>query len=502
MDYRTRWPASRLLVAAVAILILVCASAIGALAVALNGLTDARVRLLDQVGPGRRIVLSLDTALIDQETGVRGFALTANDDFLEPYRSGQATEREAVASARAAIAPVRPDLAADLDRIAVLMAEWRSGYAEGVVAAVRAAGWPLTDQVRANRGKELFDEVRGAVGTLKEQLDVEAADARTELDTVADQVLYLVVGLGVLLVVIIAGVAVVLHRILIRPLAGLADQVRQVSSGDFEHAVETGGPRETVMLGQDVDLMRTRILRDVEDLRRSNSELEQFAYVASHDLQEPLRKVASFCQLLERRYSGQLDERGEQYLRFAVDGAKRMQVLINDLLAFSRVGRITRERVPVDLDETVAQVLDSYSEVIERTGAQVEVADLPTVRGEASLLGGVFGNLIGNALKFHGEEPPVVRVAVERTGEFWTFTVSDNGIGIEPEYAERIFVIFQRLHHKDDYPGTGIGLAMCRKIIEYHGGAIWLDTGEDVGTTFKFTLPVVAGDEGTEDTDE
>ncbi|CCH33353.1 ATP-binding protein [Actinosynnema sp. NPDC047251] len=496
MDYRTRWPASRLLIASVTILIIVCAGAIGGMAVALVSLTDARTLLLDQVGPARRHALELDNALIDQENGVRGFALTASEDFLRPYQDGQRAEQEALRNVRTAIAPVRPDLVEQVDRIGSLAVGWRAGYAEVVIAEVRSAGEPRADQADAARGKELFDTVRQAVSRLQGVLNTESTNARTGLDAVADQVLYLVIALGVLLVVIIAGVAVVLHRILIRPLIGLAAQVRQVSSGDFAHEVRTGGPRETVMLGQDVDVMRARIVNDVEELRRSNSELEQFAYVASHDLQEPLRKVASFCQLLERRYSGQLDDRGEQYLRFAVDGAKRMQVLINDLLAFSRVGRMIREHVPVDLNETVAQVLDSYSEVIERTGATVQVPELPTVRGEASLLGGVFGNLIGNALKFHGEDPPRVRVEVERTGELWTFTVGDDGIGIEPEYAERIFVIFQRLHHKDDYPGTGIGLAMCRKIIEYHGGTIWLDTDQDAGTTFKFTLPAV------EDTDE
>ncbi|WP_433262237.1 sensor histidine kinase [Actinosynnema sp. CS-041913] len=497
--YRTRWPASRLLTASVAILIIVCAAAIGSVTVGLASLTDARTLLLDTVGPARSQVLELDNALIDQENGVRGFALTASEAFLDPYQQGRRSEQDALASARSSIGTVRPDLADDLDAIGSLAVGWRAGYAEVVISEVRAADAPRADRADAERGKELFDNVRRAVGDLQRALDDEAGKARAELDAVADQVLILVIGLGVLLVVIIAGVAVVLHRILIRPLAGLAAQVRRVSSGDFVHAVETGGPRETVMLGQDVDAMRARILNDVEELRRSNSELEQFAYVASHDLQEPLRKVASFCQLLDRRYSGQLDDRGEQYLRFAVDGAKRMQVLINDLLAFSRVGRITREHVLVDLNDTVAQVLDSYSEVVERTGATVEVAELPSVRGEASLLGGVFGNMISNALKFHGEDPPVVRVEVERTGDSWTFTISDNGIGIEPEYAERIFVIFQRLHHKDDYPGTGIGLAMCRKIIEYHGGTIWLDTGEGVGTTFKFTLPAV---EDTEDSDE
>ncbi|MEU5696612.1 ATP-binding protein [Actinosynnema sp. NPDC020468] len=496
MDHRNRWPASRLLVAAVAILIIVCASAITAIALALASLSDARTLLLDQVGPARRITLELDTSLINQETGVRGFALTANREFLAPFTDGKTAEAKAEAGIRAGIQDVRPALLAKLDDIGRKATAWRTAYAEPLILQVQVAGTPQLVENDADRGRALFEEVRAAVADLQNDLNRESDTARDKLNSVANDVLYLSIGLGVLLVLIITGVAIVLHRILIAPLTGLAAQVRLVSEGDFEHAVDATGSRETVMLGQDVDTMRTRILRDVVDLRRSNSELEQFAYVASHDLQEPLRKVASFCQLLERRYSGQLDERGEQYLQFAVDGAKRMQVLINDLLAFSRVGRITREQTVVDCDDLVNQVRDSYSEVIESTGATIESDDLPRVRGEASLLGGVFGNLISNALKFHGEDPPVVRIGVERTGDLWTFTISDNGIGIDAEYAERVFVIFQRLHHKDDYPGTGIGLAMCRKIIEYHGGTIWLDTSVKTGTTFKFTLPVV------EDTDE
>ncbi|MFD0200550.1 MULTISPECIES: sensor histidine kinase [Saccharothrix] len=496
MDYRTRWPASRLLIAAVTVLIIVCAGAVGGLGVSMAGLTDARKLLLDQIQPAVDLVRDVDTALIDQESGVRGYVLTANEEFLTPYTDGQEVEHRTVDSVRDLLTSVRPDLVRDLDELDRLAADWRQGYAEPLIQRVRESGVPQSTLADAERGKELFDRVRVADDALGDKLEQAAGDARRELDRVAGRQLWLLGGLGLLLVLIIAGVAVMLYRIVIAPLSGLAADVRQVSSGDFAHEVEAGGPRETVMLGEDVEAMRVRILSDLEDLRRSNSELEQFAYVASHDLQEPLRKVASFCQLLERRYSGQLDERGEQYLKFAVDGAKRMQVLINDLLAFSRVGRITREQTLVDCDDVVAGVLDNYSEVIERTHATVEVADLPTVRGEESLLGGVFGNLISNALKFHGEEPPHVRVDVERTGEFWTFTVSDNGIGIDTEYAERIFVIFQRLHHKDDYPGTGIGLAMCRKIIEYHGGTIWLDTSENgTGTTFKFTLPAVEDDE-------
>jgi light-regulated signal transduction histidine kinase (bacteriophytochrome) len=225
------------------------------------------------------------------------------------------------------------------------------------------------------------------------------------------------------------------------------------------------------------------------ELRRSNAELEQFAYVASHDLQEPLRKVASFCQMLERRYAGQLDERADQYIHFAVDGARRMQDLINDLLAFSRVGRIAHLDEPVDLNAQLARAEANLAARVEETGATIESDELPTVVGDPGLLALVFQNLVGNAIKFHGDDPPVVRIGARRDGDGWEIEVADNGIGIDPEYAERIFVIFQRLHTRVTYEGTGIGLAMCRKIVEYHGGRIWLDTDAHPGTTFRFTLP-------------
>jgi light-regulated signal transduction histidine kinase (bacteriophytochrome) len=216
------------------------------------------------------------------------------------------------------------------------------------------------------------------------------------------------------------------------------------------------------------------------ELERSNSELEQFAYVASHDLQEPLRKVTSFCQMLQDRYGGQLDERADQYIDFAVDGARRMQQLINDLLAFSRVGR---DPHLADLGEAVGE-----------TGAEIVIGELPRLSVEPPLIRTVFQNLIGNALRFRGERSPVVRIEAERRDDDWLFTCTDNGIGIEPEYAERIFVIFQRLHPRDRYEGTGIGLAMCRKIIEYHGGGIWLDREYSGGARIRFTLPAEPSD--------
>jgi light-regulated signal transduction histidine kinase (bacteriophytochrome) len=227
------------------------------------------------------------------------------------------------------------------------------------------------------------------------------------------------------------------------------------------------------------------------DLQRSNTELEQFAYVASHDLQEPLRKVTSFCQLLEDRYHDQLDARGRQYIDFAVDGATRMQTLINDLLAFSRVGRLNSGHSIVDMNQVVADAISNLGPYIDETEARVTADPMPAVSGDASLLAAVIQNLLSNGIKFRSQvAAPVIALSVRRSGEDWLFTYHDNGIGIEPEYVERIFVIFQRLHPKDRYPGTGIGLAMCRKIIEYHGGRIWLDPdGESTGSTFRFTLP-------------
>jgi light-regulated signal transduction histidine kinase (bacteriophytochrome) len=282
-------------------------------------------------------------------------------------------------------------------------------------------------------------------------------------------------------------------------LTRLASDARQVARGDFQHQVDAAGPREVHELAVDVNRMRQRILLELsvvqtraQDLERSNAELEQFAYVASHDLQEPLRKVASFCQLLQRRYAGQLDARADQYIEFAVDGAKRMQALIDDLLAFSRVGRADREPVLVSCATALSQARVNLAGEIRRAGGTVEATELPSVGAELPLITSLFQNLISNAIKFRGEKPPVVQVSAERADDYWLFSVADNGIGVEPEYADRIFVIFQRLHDRTAYAGTGIGLAMCRKIVEHYGGKIWLDTSFRDGAKFCFTLPVAA----------
>lgn len=236
----------------------------------------------------------------------------------------------------------------------------------------------------------------------------------------------------------------------------------------------------------------TLLAEQTRELRRSNAELEQFAYVASHDLQEPLRKVASFCGLLEKRYGAELDDRARQYIDYAVDGAGRMQVLINDLLTFSRMGRVHERWKPVDLDRSLDRALANLALVVEESGATVvREAPLPSLTGDATALSMVWQNLIGNAVKFRRPGVPCrITVGCVREGDDWHFRVADNGIGIAPESAQNVFVIFQRLHGREEYEGTGIGLALCRKIVEFHGGRIWLDPETTEGTCIRFTLPV------------
>jgi PAS domain S-box-containing protein len=226
-----------------------------------------------------------------------------------------------------------------------------------------------------------------------------------------------------------------------------------------------------------------------EELARSNKELEQLAYVASHDLQEPLRMVTSYVQLLARRYRGKLDGDADEFIGFAVNGAARMQQLINDLLTYSRVGTRGREFEPTDCEIILGQALKNLQIIIEKKQAIVSHDPLPTVMADHVQLGQLFQNLIGNAIKFQGPEPPHVHVSESRNGNGWVFSVRDNGIGIAPEYAERIFGIFQRLHSLEKYPGTGIGLAVCKKIVEHHGGRIWVESDPGKGATFYFTLP-------------
>ncbi|MCU7491757.1 MAG: PAS domain S-box protein [Ignavibacteria bacterium] len=236
-------------------------------------------------------------------------------------------------------------------------------------------------------------------------------------------------------------------------------------------------------------LAQTRLEKTLKELERSNVELEQFAYVASHDLQEPLRMMHSYAELLEKRYEGKLDESADDFLYFITGGAKRMQQLINDLLQYSRVTTRGKPFEPVDCMEVMSNVLDNLQISIEESGARITFDSLPVIRGDETQLVQLFQNLLSNSIKFCDKKTPEIHIGLEEKDNEWIFSVKDNGIGIDPEFYDRVFIIFQRLHDRDKYPGTGIGLAVCKKIVERHQGRIWVESERGKGTTFYFTMP-------------
>ena len=525
-------------------------AALAALAMAAaNHASDATHTMADRDSPALTAAVSLESAMVNQETGVRGYGLSGSGEFLQPYSQGVADEQHAVATLRSLRAGGAEGLRR-LDDVVALAQAWQTSYAQPVAASTPADARALSS-ARLDAAKTKFDALRTAMTGQQAQLQQTRQDARADLTAAErqrDQVFFAVaVAIVAMMLLVFEG----LRRGVTRPLAGLSADARQVASGDLNHPIAPSGPSDLRDLAGDVEAMRRRLadeLTAVEharrmldeqaaELERSNAELEQFAYVASHDLQEPLRKVASFCQLLQRRYADQLDERANQYIEFAVDGANRMQTLIQDLLAFSRVGRIFDAEGVVDLEAVFDRVLGTLSIAIEETGAQVTHDRLPTVAGDQTQMGMLLQNLISNAVKFRDpERPPRIEVTVARVGGNgsdatdqdkderdetdknpatdssqnaestgadsstdpdeaggrWEIAVADNGIGIPAEYADRVFAIFQRLHSRDAYPGNGIGLAVSRKIVELHGGRIAIDPDREIGTRIVITFPVRA----------
>jgi len=236
--------------------------------------------------------------------------------------------------------------------------------------------------------------------------------------------------------------------------------------------------------------LRDENRRTQEELARSNRDLEQFAYVASHDLQEPLRMVATYTQLLAERYQGKLDENADKYIHYAVEGALRMQTLVKDLLAFSRVGRKQETLRETDCNLVVRNVIANLQALIQETGARIDYEALPVLVADPSELLQLFQNLIGNAIKFRGAEPPEICITARKEKKEWLVSIKDNGIGIEPQHVEDVFVIFKRLHTREEYPGSGIGLAICKKIVEHNQGHIWVESQPGMGSTFQFTWPL------------
>ncbi|MER6677846.1 CHASE3 domain-containing protein [Streptomyces sp. NPDC000983] len=484
-------------------------------------------RLIEEIQPARSEALQMQNALLDQETGARGYVLAADRQFLTPYTDGQRAEHDAADRLRKLIGD-RTTLRADLDRIESAAEDWRRTYADPLIAGVTPGDPRPTDAVATASGKAAFDDIRRLFTEQNRHLKEARNDSRSELSQVRTVRNWVLSGLVAAFLLTGVALAVLVHVLVARPLGRLRTASRRVARGDFTHRIPAGGPADIRAMATDVEAMRRRLVTELDasrvqqehlarqaddldaqavELRRSNAELEQFAYVASHDLQEPLRKVASFCQLLEKRYGDQLDERGIQYIAFAVDGAKRMQVLINDLLTFSRVGRVNDASLSVALDQSLDKALANLRAAVEESGAVVERSGpLPEVCGDPTLFVMLWQNLVGNAVKFrHADRPVRVSITCEPDPEAeegspaWRLSVTDNGIGIAEEFAEKVFVIFQRLHGRDTYSGTGIGLALCKKIVEFHGGRIWIDTAHTDGTRFLFTLPAApaAASDGT-----
>ena len=288
--------------------------------------------------------------------------------------------------------------------------------------------------------------------------------------------------------------------IFISALDDALDKVKAFDVGGVDYIVKPFQPEEIIVrvqnqlqilnLQQQLQVQNKQLTNLNQELVRSNQELEQFANVASHDLQEPLRMITSFSQLLAKRYSGQLDEEADNIISFVVDGAKRMDKLIQAILAYSHVSSQARAFESVNCEEVIDIALSNLQLTIQKTNAQITRNTLPIIFGDKTQLVQLFQNIIANGMKYQKEESPVIHIEAETRQKDWLFSVKDNGIGIAPQYQKRIFQIFQRLHTRQEYSGTGIGLAICKKIVDLHGGKIWVESVVGKGTSFLFTMPL------------
>jgi signal transduction histidine kinase len=439
-------------------------------------------------------------ALLDMETGYRGFLLTGQDSFLDPYFNGK-RDFENLLNVLMQRSQDSPSQLARWHDIAQRAEAWQQDVIEpGIqlrrdVNAGTAEINVVTDWVSTNAGRQQVDGMRQIFA---DAIDEERAvlDERQQEATDANARLRQTLVIGTIFAIVLGvGLALLLARDVVGGVGRLAGSAERIADGDLTERIGMRRRDEVGDAAAAFDRMADQLQRSVierdqreQDLARSNAELEQFAYVASHDLQEPLRAVVSYVQLLEKRYKDQLDERASKYIAYAVDGGQRMQTLINDLLSYSRVGRANEEFEPVETEQVLERAMTSVRIAIDESGAVVTHDPLPVVTADARMLTQLFQNLISNAIKFSGDRPPKVHVSSERQSGEWLFSVRDEGIGIAPDYAERIFVIFQRLHGRDEYPGTGIGLAICKKIVDRHGGRLWVESTLGAGATFYFTL--------------
>ena len=341
-----------------------------------------------------------------------------------------------------------------------------------------------------------------------------ASSSQAEANTIQKRTDMFKLGLVVLTALVVAGVAAMAARSVTVPMTKLLGATHNIGEGNLDQKIGYEGRDELGELSKAFDRMTDKLrkitvsrdelvsevrermraeqmlVEKAEELVRSNADLQQFAYVASHDLKEPLRAVSGFCQLLQQRYHGKIDDKADQYIQEAIDGAARMQTLIDDLLKYARVSTTGGPMESTNCMVVVEKAVANLKASIETTGASVHYSNLPSVTADEPQLLHLFQNLISNAIKYYSGKPPEIDIAAEAKNGEWLFSVRDNGIGIDPKYHDRIFVIFQRLHTRDEYSGTGMGLAICKRIVDRHKGKIWVDSQPGMGSTFSFTIPM------------
>jgi signal transduction histidine kinase len=428
----------------------------------------------DRVNRSQKVLQNLENLLssvTEAETGQRGYLLTGQESYLEPYNLAVKTMGEQLAVLET-LTVADPKQQQQLSLLEPLIAQKFAELRETIELRQNKGFEAANQLVLTHQGKFLMERVRTVLQQMKskeyEQLQMWLKTKQEEAQKI--QLIFLF-GLVFNLIAFYLVYRAIEQEIRERKQA-------EASLKQLNEQLEARVQQRTA------DLKEANV-----NLLYSNRELEQFAYVASHDLQEPLRAVNSYAQLLGRKYQGSLDAKADKYLGYIMEGATRMQQLINDLLEFSRVGTRAKELKLTACEVVLSQVLMNLKVAIAECQAVVTHDPLPTIMGDEIQLMQLFQNLISNAIKFHREEPPCVHISVVQQQNDWVFSVRDNGIGMEPEYFERIFTIFQRLHSRAEYPGTGIGLAVCKKIVERHGGRIWVESELEVGTTFYFTIP-------------
>jgi signal transduction histidine kinase len=445
---------------------------------ALQLIDDLRVQILNEQIAFTRFEVSADTTPRGREDLLQPY-FRAHDDIFGDLAALAQVERDAAnAELIPALNKLRNDIQAVETESAREIAVIRSGAALGPETAADIAQVDAVRAMAAGIGDQIGLHIRIAAADAQK-----SASESTRLVVIAS-----ILGIGLALLV-----AVLVTLNISPPLGRLTATADRIAAGELTEPAPSHRRDEIGSLTRAVTKMVRTLNEQAADLKRSNGDLEQFAYIASHDLQEPLRMVSGFTGLLQRRYAGKLDADADEFIGFAIGGVNRMQELINDLLSYSRVGREDVSAKPVDMQLVVDQALANLQTAIEERSALVSRGPLPTVLANHGMLVRVFQNLVGNALKFCKADRPIVRIAAEQHGTEWVFSVADNGIGIDPQYRDRIFLIFQRLHQQGEYPGTGIGLAVVKRIVERNGGRIWLESEPGKGTTFFFTLPATGG---------